>query len=380
MKRTINDVIGEVILSYQENSFQEVLDEFSNAKFINIVTYNINTYEINTELIKELRKVDSSIPITLILNIPARRQEYINNYTGVIDQVAIKSAQRKIKYTLNVLEREKFGDLTVYFNFDNHAKLIMTDNFAYIGSQNFSDKSQGNFELGILIKESSAISKIKVTIFETIKSRSIRYTTSKYTILMEEMEKLMKDSLKDIRQNIFSLVGDEPYGREKEILDIENAHFQREKWEEFKDLHFRYEDIVKDLINDYPDKFNKVKAETLISQLRKMVESFVFELDELANFTNNRADFMMWENFHQNDTGEENMNETLDNAMNHVRNYKHEEFFNVENQGEKLIKTFDGIEECIKKIETTIDEIKDAMIKTSVYQNIELIKNYIMKN
>ncbi|AZV43861.1 hypothetical protein BAOM_3252 [Peribacillus asahii] len=44
--------------------------------------------------------------------------------------------------------------------------------------------------------------------------------------------------------------------------------------------------------------------------------------------------------------------------------------------GEALIKTFDDIEKCIKDLETIIDEIKDAMISKSIYQNIKLIENY----
>lgn len=36
----------------------------------------------------------------------------------------------------------------VYFCFSNHAKIIMTDNIAYVGSSNFSEESADNFELG----------------------------------------------------------------------------------------------------------------------------------------------------------------------------------------------------------------------------------------
>lgn len=79
-----------MILSFLENGYQKVLDEIPQAKFINIVTYNINTYEQSTELIKELRKVDKSTPITLILNIPARRKkEHYLDKQGNINQAAV---------------------------------------------------------------------------------------------------------------------------------------------------------------------------------------------------------------------------------------------------------------------------------------------------
>jgi hypothetical protein len=375
MKWTIPNIKGEVILSYQENGFQAVVNKFYLANFINIVTYNINTYEPSTFLIKELRKVDSSTPITLILNIPARREDYINKYTGKIDQAAVNSASTKIKYTLNVLEREKFGDINVYFNFDNHAKLIMTDTIAYIGSQNFSDASQGKFELGFLVSEPGAIIDINYRIFEEIKSKSILYATSEYAVLMEEITEIMRGLLQNIRQDIFTWVGDPPYTPEIEVFNIDNAHFHREKWGEFKELHYRFEDIVENLINGYPSEFNKGEAEDKVIRLSGLVEHFVSELDELADFTTNIAESMMWSKFQQLDIGE-NMDEALEDATDYVRNYKQEKFEEIEYKGKELIKTFEDIEECIKEIETNIDEIKDSMINKSVYQNIELIKNY----
>ncbi|USK62354.1 phosphatidylserine/phosphatidylglycerophosphate/cardiolipin synthase family protein [Peribacillus asahii] len=375
MKRTIPNVKGEVILSYQENGYQAVLDKFDQAKFINIVTYNINTYEPSTFLIKELRNVDSSTPITLILNIPARREDYINKRTGKIDPAAVKSASDKIKYTLKVLERGKFGDLNVYFNFDNHAKLIMTDTIAYIGSQNFSDASQAKFELGFLVNEPESIKDINNRIFAEIKSKSILYATSEYAVLMEEIADIMRGLLQNIREDIFTWVGDEPHYPYQEILDINNAHFKREKWEEFKDLHYRFEEIVESLINDYPSEFNKGAAEKEVNRLSDLVKRFVSELDELANFMSSMAGKMMWSKFEELDIGE-NMDEALEDALYHVRDYKQEKFYEIEDKGKELIKTFDDIEKCIKELETIIDEIKDAMISKSVYQNIELIENY----
>lgn len=375
MIQTIPNVKGEIILSYQENGYQVVVDKFDQADYIKIVTYNINTYEASSELIKELRKVDSCTPITLILNIPARREDYINKYTGKIDIAAVNNASTKIKYTLKVLEREKFGDLNVYFNFDNHAKLIMTDTIAYIGSQNFSDASQGKFELGFLVNDQLSIQEINNRIFAEIKSKSILYATSEYAVLMEEIAEIMRGLLQNIRQDIFTWVGDEPFIPEIEVFNIDNAHFHREKWGEFKELHYRFEDIVENLINDYPSEFNKGKAEDKVNHLSDLVEDFVSELDGLADFSTNIAESMMWSKFRQLDIGD-NMDEALEDAVEYVRNYKLEKFDEIENRGKELIKTFDDIEKCIKEIESIIDEIKDAMINKSVYQNLELIINY----
>ncbi|MDA1818459.1 hypothetical protein PDK14_25845, partial [Bacillus cereus] len=84
MKQKISNVTGEIILSYKENGYQVVLDEFKHAKCINIVTYNINTYESNSVLIKELRKLNKTTKINIILNIP--NGSYVKNFKNRIDQ------------------------------------------------------------------------------------------------------------------------------------------------------------------------------------------------------------------------------------------------------------------------------------------------------
>ncbi|MFY0741938.1 phosphatidylserine/phosphatidylglycerophosphate/cardiolipin synthase family protein [Solibacillus silvestris] len=340
-----------------------------------IVTYNINTYEPESELIKELRKVRNSTPITLVLNIPARREDYIKKKTGQLDQAAVKDAKNKIKYTLNILERSKFGDLNVYFNFDNHSKLIMTDTVAYIGSQNFSDASKNKFELGFFVNDQSEVSKINYRIFEKIKNRSILYATFEYAVVMEEIAEIMRGLLQNIRQDIFTMSGDEPYIPEVEVIDIDNAYFPKQKWEEFKELHYRFEDLVEKLVNDYPLEFNKGKADKKVGHLRNLVEDFASELDELADFINDGEELMMWSKFEQIDIGED-VDTALEGASDYVRNYKHEKFRDIEDIADGLIQSFNGIEQCINDIETVIDEIKDSMINKSVYQNLDLIKNY----
>lgn len=375
MKKIIPNITGDVVLSYRENGFQEVIENFNNAKFINIVTYNINTYEPSTELLKELRRVDKSTPITLILNIPARREDYINKSTGKIDTAAVNNAATKIKYTLQVLERQKFGDLNVYFNFDNHAKLVMTEQMAYIGSQNFSDASQGKFELGFIVREKAAIQKLKRTIFDEIKSNSILYATSEYAVVMEELAEILRSSLKDIRTDIFTWVGDPPYTPEVEILDINNAYFNREKWENFKDIHSRFEEIVEKLISGYPQEFNKENANKELETLDTFVSSFVEELDQLANFITNIEESMMWSKFRELDLGD-NLDEALEDAADYVMYIKQLKFDSIEEQGSDLLKTFEAIETSINNIESLIDDIKDSMINKTVLENIHLIKNY----
>ena len=45
------------------------------------------------------------------------------------------------------------GKVSVFFNFDNHGKIIMTNNVAYIGSSNFSEESKKNIEFGFIARD-----------------------------------------------------------------------------------------------------------------------------------------------------------------------------------------------------------------------------------
>ena len=251
----------------------------------------------------------------------------------------------------------------------------MTDKIAYIGSQNFSDASQNNYELGILISDVETIKTLNLDIFEEIKNKSVLYTTSYYNNLMEDASKVIQFSLQKMRQSIFTWVGDEPYIPEIEILDLEEARFPKEQWELFKSLHHGYEIIVEKLIADYPDEFNKKVALAGLQQLQSLIEELETELDELAHFLNNIEDGMLWDKFRENDMGD-NMESALESATEYVREHKQQNFAEIEEVGESLIHSFDKTEDCIISIKNSIDEIRDNMIEKSIYKNIELIRNF----
>ncbi|MCU4920410.1 phospholipase D-like domain-containing protein [Bacillus cereus] len=376
MKQKISNVTGEIILSYKENGYQVVLDEFKHAKCINIVTYNINTYESNSVLIKELRKLNKTTKINIILNIP--NGSYVKNFKNRIDQKEFDKVKWKIKNALSVLEQEKFGNLEVYINLENHAKLIMTDHIAYIGSQNFSDASEGNFELGFLVKDSKVIRDIERNIFAEIKNKSIYCIISEYRATMEEISVKLANKLQNIREDILTWVGDPPFTFRQEVFFIDDAYFHKERWEEFKEFHSEFEVITEKLIDEYPSEFNKESARETVKHLRKLVKLLVSELDELAKFKTNQEESMMWDKFHQFDVGE-NMEEALEDARYYVENYKEKNYREIEYKGKELIKTFDYIKESIQDIETIVDEIKDSMIRKALNQNIERILQDIKK-
>lgn len=55
--------------------------------------------------------------------------------------------------------------MSAFFDFSNHAKIIMTDNVAYIGSANYSDESKANYESGVLCRDRDFIRYLKQDVF-----------------------------------------------------------------------------------------------------------------------------------------------------------------------------------------------------------------------
>lgn len=339
MKRIVSNIIGEVILSYQENGYQEVIDTFNESNYINIATYNINSFIRDSFLVNGLRNIDISIPITLILNVPYQ------NYP------------RRISYVLTLLERERFGNLNVYFNFSNHVKLIMTDRIAYIGSQNFSDASRNNYELGVLVRESEQLRMIDSVIFEELKANSILYSTSEYNVRMEELSSLLNNSIRGIRQQIFTVIGDGYPVPEQEILDIHQAYFDKQKWRNFEELFGNFEDVVNEIIEGYHELINQETIQAYMDELSLSITQFISELEELSKFSRFVEESMMWDKFYENDTGD-NLDENIEKAESAVRHLKEDEFHHLENSSDILIGLFNNIEEQIQNVLDGIHEIR----------------------
>lgn len=156
----------EILLSQNECGYVKVLDDFSNAKRISIVTFNISDRDI--ELIEKLRKL-KNVKIDLITNIPNRWDRYFKPFYRDRASVSIE------KY-LSILSPDKFeSDISIYFNFSNHSKIVATDNYAYIGSANFSSESSKNFESGILISDSNLVNQVHDNFVAEIIAQSNEY-------------------------------------------------------------------------------------------------------------------------------------------------------------------------------------------------------------
>ncbi|MEL7656422.1 MAG: phospholipase D-like domain-containing protein [Bacillota bacterium] len=153
--------------------FQKVLDDFANAEYIYVLTYNVS--ERNSVLLEAIKNAArKDIPVNIITNIPNRW----NSYWGA-------KATEKARNTIQIYERKldphKIGrQANVFFKFNNHAKIIMTNNIIYWGSANFSEESQNNYECGTISTDKNFINFLKDVVFTDIISSSTSYYQSQY--------------------------------------------------------------------------------------------------------------------------------------------------------------------------------------------------------
>ncbi|MNW41212.1 hypothetical protein D3C74_183440 [compost metagenome] len=171
---------GTFISSKDNYGYQEVLDDFINAKKIRIVTYNISTKN-NDYLLQILKNVDKDCDVQFITNIPSRVETYLNNPKG---DAWRSNASKNINSYLTKLNPETFdGPIIPFFNFHNHSKIIGTENKVYIGSENYSVESKKNYEAGVIIDDKQFIKELYKWFFDKLRDESVPYFNDDYNQL-----------------------------------------------------------------------------------------------------------------------------------------------------------------------------------------------------
>lgn len=176
---------AKFIYSKNELGYQEVLDDFNNADEIIIVTYNIS--EKQSILIQKLTDAPSETKISIFTNIPSRWDKYYGD--------AYKNAARKkINVYLTKLKPDSIGEkVSVFFNFENHGKIIMTNNMVYVGSSNYSEESKNNIEFGIISRDQDYVTFLKEEITKELEESSTPYFEYDYLPLLLEVKMHLSD-------------------------------------------------------------------------------------------------------------------------------------------------------------------------------------------
>lgn len=178
MKKEFLITNSKFVFSKNELGYQEVLDDFDNASEIIIITYNIS--EKQNALVSALKKAGDHCVINVITNIPSRWDTYYGD-------VFRSKARQKINLYLSKLNPKELGlDSTVFFDFSNHGKIIMTNSIVYVGSANYSEESANNSEFGFISKDTEFIEFIKSVVLPDIQASAIPYYEYDYTALLLE--------------------------------------------------------------------------------------------------------------------------------------------------------------------------------------------------
>lgn len=168
---------AKFVMSKDELTYQEVLDDFATAKSIYILTFNISKKQ--SELLNALKQCDNNTNICIVSNLPDRWEQYFT------PQYANK-AKKNIAIYKSKLNPEKIAKKAeVYFCFSNHAKIIMTNNIAYVGSSNFSEESADNFESGFITRDLEFIEFLQEEVFPWIIESSSEYKTDEELLFLK---------------------------------------------------------------------------------------------------------------------------------------------------------------------------------------------------
>ena len=221
-----DDPDTEFVFSKDSLCFQKVINSFNNAESIEIVTYSLPISKIGKDsslMNSILKATKKEIPVKIITNIPGRFEEYYTDRSKNI-------SKQKISKYLETLNPKKYGYLlTMYFNFNNHIKIIMTNEIAFVGSANFSEASGNNYESGIISRNPSFIRYLTNTVIPEIEKESLGYYDSiESEILLDNIinlfyvEDYIQWALTDISQTSFYITGTK-YGIGKEFSDCKDS-------------------------------------------------------------------------------------------------------------------------------------------------------------
>ncbi|MCM2978989.1 hypothetical protein M3592_26480 [Priestia aryabhattai] len=229
---------AEFIMTKDELGYQEVLDDFDKAEYVCILTYNISAKSL--KLLRYIDKLKHTTKVDIITNIPSRFEEYTS-------QFAKGRAKKMINIYLDKLNPKKYDSLfSSYFSFNNHAKIVMTNNIIYVGSSNFSDESNSSFECGILSKDVEFIEYIKNKVLPYIKDEAEQYyshnSTNSIRINLKFIYYKLASVIEEVHMACYSIADHQ--GKEWSYFDLaNNRYFLQEAldrlnivFEEFKDI------------------------------------------------------------------------------------------------------------------------------------------------
>ncbi|NDO18966.1 hypothetical protein FMM68_04775 [Lachnospiraceae bacterium MD329] len=367
---SIND--SRAVFGKSEFTYQCVLDDFKNAKFIGIMTFNISP-KADSHLLKSLKDACmNGTNAVIITNIPKRFPSYFKPQYAV-------AAKDMIDLYKQQLNPHDYGmRLSPYFTFHNHAKVVMTDNIIYWGSSNFSDESCGNIECGTISTDRELIKYLKDSLFPDVQNKSVPYYKYNFAVAIANLESLIP-ACKAARESLFNAAF-EPWSdydtnfEEKWIYCTTDSGINVNFLRGFIEFFSRFDDalnVIDNIIDEYweldelPEQVEMLKGlfeeyKCTYASFNNTISSLFEELEQMAQY--DVSDETCRKII--NDYGMEAYDETLDYYIEKVMSEATEEY-----------------EELIKVSEQTVREALDSLdsmiryfeqLNTSLHQLLEV--------
>ena len=278
MLKTFPIASGDAVFGKQDFTYQRVLDDFQNTRFIGILTFNISP-KADSQLLQALKMACANgTNAVLVTNVP-------NRYPSYYDVKYEYPAKEKINLYKRQLNPHNFSlRLSPCFTFKNHAKVIVTDNLIYLGSSNYSDESRDNLECGVVSSDKELIKYVRDTLFPEIQSHAVPYYKDNFAVAIANLEDLItickqaKDTLFDAAYEPWSDY-DTNFEDKWIYRTIDNGitvtflrHFQ-EVFQKFEDAL----NVIDSILDEYWDEDELPKS---VEMLRQIFEEYQTVYDD----------------------------------------------------------------------------------------------------
>ena len=284
---------GRFVSLDRDLNYREVLNNFQAAKTIRIITYNISKSIQYDELLDALRVTDADVQI--ITNVPSRMDTYYRTPKG--EQMR-STARDNIHIYLSKLNPGSFPKpFMPYFNVNNHAKLIGTENIVYIGSANYSNESAYNIESGVLIEDKTFIQRLYAEFFDSVRENSLSYfdeNFSAFRLFVISLYAKFKQHHRKMLQDLYT-----DYERTKMVvadsifIDVSDLHDLYRDLDELESICGAADDTYDEENEKYNDALEKLKAQfdaisidwlkEVISEDSTLYQLVTFDADHEAN-------------------------------------------------------------------------------------------------
>ncbi len=376
---------SQAVFGEDEYMYQCVLDDFEHTHFIGIMTYNISPKR-DSLLLKKLKTACTSGTEAIIFtNIPKRFPSYFNTTCAL-------AAKNMIDIYKCQLNPQNYGmKLSPYFTFHNHAKIIMTDNYVYWGSSNFSDESSQNFECGTISRDKKLISYLKDTLFQNIKENSVSYYKHNFAIAIANIDSIIPICEK-ARQNLYEAAFEpimeyDTNFEEKWVYGKTYSGITTKFLNEFTESISRFDDaldVINDIVNDdyaldeeFPqvDELEKLYEEYkyIFFEFNDTINLFFENLKEMAGYdVTNEANSIL-ENTYLMVAYDENFEYYAEKAMDEAQEKYEEIIDEAKETVYSALEKFDTVIECFKKIKDELKqllEINSKIDNTMIYERL----------